>query len=56
MNKPQEEADACERQGHKVFLKMKDGYKWYECHDCGVVYHESGVEILWGTTKLDYDR
>lgn len=46
-------ATECELHKHKVIKKQKNEYKFYECHTCGVVYDESGVHILWGTTKVE---
>ena len=49
-------AAECESRKHKVVAKQKNGYKYYECHDCGVVYHEAGVEILWGSNAKEMEN
>lgn len=49
-------ATECQLKKHKVISKQKDGYKFYECHNCGVVYHEAGVDILWGVNTKEMEE
>ena len=49
-------ATECELHKHNILCKEKNGYKYYECHTCGVVYHESGIDILWELNSKEMQK